>query len=194
MQHSLYICFVNITYNLQYLYFYVQKVNAKLRHRWNLNPEAIERAGYWLHHTVSEKVDSTRFGNFFNRNLIIKRKQNFPHIQGNSDGIRCKVIYEEGVPNIWGNAQIFSPFMRRSLVIYDFAPDPSKFPNVWGKFYFLFHQCSLNSHCMRRKKPCTVNIVYKKLREILERICCRKDQIYSDHLRISSKKRKLFLK
>ncbi len=31
--------------------------------------------------------------------------------------------------------------MRRSLVIYDFAPDPSEFPNIWGKFYFLFYQC-----------------------------------------------------
>jgi hypothetical protein len=27
-------------------------------------------------------------------------------------------------------AQIFSPYMRRSLVIYDFAPDPSEFPNI----------------------------------------------------------------
>jgi hypothetical protein len=24
----------------------------------------------------------------------------FPHIQGNSDGIGCKVIYEEGLPKI----------------------------------------------------------------------------------------------
>ncbi len=38
--------------------------------------------------------------------------------------------YEEGFPNIRGNAQIFSPYMRRSLVIYDFAPDPSEFPNI----------------------------------------------------------------
>ncbi len=50
-------------------------------------------------------------------------------------------MHEEGAPNIWGNAQIFSPYMRRSLVIYDFAPDPSKFPNIRGKFNFLFYQC-----------------------------------------------------
>ncbi len=31
---------------------------------------------------------------------LIKRKQNFPHIYGNSDGIGCKVIYEEGLPNV----------------------------------------------------------------------------------------------
>jgi hypothetical protein len=30
-----------------------------------------------------------------------KIKENFPHIVfGNSDGIGCKVIYEEGLPNI----------------------------------------------------------------------------------------------
>ncbi len=28
--------------------------------------------------------------------------------------------------------------MRRSLVIYDLAPDPSEFPNIWGKCYFRF--------------------------------------------------------
>ncbi len=42
---------------------------------------------------------------------------------------------------IWGNAQIFSPNIRRSLVIYDFAPDPSEFPKLWRKFSFLFYQC-----------------------------------------------------
>jgi hypothetical protein len=49
-----------------------------------------------------------------------------------------KVIYEEGLPNMWGNAQIFSPYMKKSLVIYYFAPNPSEFPNLWGKFSFLF--------------------------------------------------------
>jgi hypothetical protein len=38
--------------------------------------------------------------------------------------------YEEGLRKTRGNAHIFSPFMRRLLVIYDFAPDPSEFPNV----------------------------------------------------------------
>jgi hypothetical protein len=32
--------------------------------------------------------------------------------------------------------------MRRSLVIDDFAPDHSEFPNIWGKFSFLFYQCT----------------------------------------------------
>jgi hypothetical protein len=26
--------------------------------------------------------------------------------------------------------KIFSPYLRRSLVMYDFAPDPSEFPNI----------------------------------------------------------------
>ncbi len=30
----------------------------------------------------------------------------------------------------------------RSLVIHDFAPDPFEFPNIWGKLYFLFYQCT----------------------------------------------------
>ena len=59
-------------------------------------------------------------------------------------------MYEEGLPKIWGKTQIFSPYMRRSLVIYDFAPDPSEFPNIWRKFSFLFYQCRINT--------CTVSL------------------------------------
>ncbi len=76
-----------------------------------------------------------------------KRKQNFPHIRIGKfrweDGIGCKVIYEEGLPNIWGNAHILSPYMRRSLVIY---PDPSEFPNIWGTFYSPFLSVSSPLH------------------------------------------------
>jgi hypothetical protein len=36
-----------------------------------------------------------------------KRKLNFPNIYGNSEWSSCKVIYEDGLPNIRGNAQIF---------------------------------------------------------------------------------------
>jgi hypothetical protein len=62
------------------------------------------------------------------------------------------LIYKEiqmgsGESYIWGRASQYrrickniSPYMRRSLVIYDFAPEPSEFPNIWGKFYFLFYQ------------------------------------------------------
>ncbi len=36
--------------------------------------------------------------------------------------------------------------VRRPLVIYDFAPDPSEFPNICGKFSFLFYQCGTLRH------------------------------------------------
>ncbi len=37
---------------------------------------------------------------------------------------KCFLIYEEM------HKYIFSPYMRRLLVIYDFAPDPSEFPKI----------------------------------------------------------------
>jgi hypothetical protein len=46
------------------------------------------------------------------------KKEN--HIWGNSEWSSCKVIYEEGLPKC---ANI-SPYMRRPLVIYDFATAP----------------------------------------------------------------------
>jgi hypothetical protein len=48
-----------------------------------------------------------------------KRKENFPQIQMGSVG---KVIYKEGLP-MRKCANICS-YMKRSLVIYDFATDP----------------------------------------------------------------------
>ncbi len=43
-----------------------------------------------------------------------------------SGGVAKSYTYEEGLPNIWGNAQIF-PYiwgLKRPLVIYDFAAAP----------------------------------------------------------------------
>jgi hypothetical protein len=57
-----------------------------------------------------------------------------------SDGIGCKVIYGDGLPNIWGNPQIFNHMWggRWSMVIYDIGPDPSEFPYIRKiLFYFL---------------------------------------------------------
>jgi hypothetical protein len=36
-------------------------------------------------------------------------------------------------------------YMRRSLVIYDFTPDLSEFPNTRGKLNFLFYQCAVKN-------------------------------------------------
>jgi hypothetical protein len=44
-------------------------------------------------------------------------------------GSGAKVIYEEGLPNMRKCANI-SLYMRRPLVIYDFAPDPFEFPYI----------------------------------------------------------------
>ncbi len=52
-----------------------------------------------------------------------------------------RVQEQEGLPNIWVNAQIFSLYMRRSLVIYYFALNPSEYHKIRGKFSFLFYQC-----------------------------------------------------
>jgi hypothetical protein len=43
-----------------------------------------------------------------------------------------KVIYEEGLPNIqyMRKRANISPYMRRPLVMYDFATAPSEFPYI----------------------------------------------------------------
>ncbi len=63
------------------------------------------------------------------------KKWNFPQILGNSDGSGCKVIYEEGLPNIWGN---ISPYMRRPLVIYGFKTSPFWISWYMRKIWFSF--------------------------------------------------------
>ncbi len=45
--------------------------------------------------------------------------------------------------------------MRRSLVRNAFAPDPSEFPNIWGKFSLLFYQCAGNRAIKGAYKPGT---------------------------------------
>ncbi len=59
-----------------------------------------------------------------------KRKENFPHILGNSDGIGFKVIYKEGFPNTWGMPKYLVILRKRQLIIYDFATAP-----VWISLY-----------------------------------------------------------
>jgi hypothetical protein len=48
----------------------------------------------------------------------------FLHIEGNSVGIGCK-----GFP-VFEEMRKFFTCMRMSLVMYDFAPDPSEFPYI----------------------------------------------------------------
>jgi hypothetical protein len=53
----------------------------------------------------------------------------------------------------------FTICKRRQLVIYDFAPDPSEFPHIGVKFYFLFYQCTLYRRLdarMTSQPPCVL--------------------------------------
>ncbi len=61
-----------------------------------------------------------------------------------TDGISCKVTYEEALPNtcIWRNAQIFNHMWGGRKSYMTLHPIPSKHPYKWGKFYFLFYQRS----------------------------------------------------
>ncbi len=55
--------------------------------------------------------------------------------------------------------------MRRPIAIYNFAPDPSEFPSIWGIFFF--HQCTVPSsirhesisdqYCSQKKKSWCTN-------------------------------------
>ncbi len=51
----------------------------------------------------------------------------------------------EGLPNIWGNAQIFSPYMRRSLVIYALHPIPLNFL-IYEENFISFFISAVSSH------------------------------------------------
>ncbi len=53
----------------------------------------------------------------------------------------CKVIYEELFPKIWGCAQIFEEAVSHIWPM-TMQPPPSGFPYIWGKFSFLFYQCT----------------------------------------------------
>ncbi len=56
-----------------------------------------------------------------------------------SDVIGCKVIWGRASSHMRKCANI-SPYMRRPFVIDDFAPDPSKFPYLWGNLFSFFYQ------------------------------------------------------
>jgi hypothetical protein len=62
---------------------------------------------------------------------LIKKKTKFPSYKEIQMGLGAKsymmkgfLIYEEM------HKYFHHAFMRRSLVLYDFAPDPSEFPNI----------------------------------------------------------------
>ncbi len=125
-----------------------------------LRPGALLRPDIWqpvgrsgallleaIHYQAGDMVPKNHKENVVKMVCVYIMKQ-YTDKKGNKIFLICREIqmvsgsksYKEGLPNIWGNAQIFSPYMRRPFVIYDFAP--SEFPNLWGKSYFLFYQCN----------------------------------------------------
>jgi hypothetical protein len=59
----------------------------------------------------------------------------------------------------------FSPYMRRPLVIYDFAPDSSEFPHLRGKFDIFFSVYFLGKTCIRNKFLSILKLAFKKTLE-----------------------------
>jgi NADH:ubiquinone oxidoreductase subunit len=43
-----------------------------------------------------------------------------------------------------------SPYTRRLLVIYDFAPDPSEFPVIWENFIFFFVSAASQKYMVKK--------------------------------------------
>jgi hypothetical protein len=69
---------------------------------------------------------------------------------------------KRGLPSIWGNAQIFPHIcgLWRPLIIYDLQLLHSEFPFIWGKFDFLFYQCTYlrlkSTHMFCRPQICLI--------------------------------------
>ncbi len=81
---------------------------------------------------------------------LIKKKTKFSSYirKFRWDRVQNHIQYEEGLPNyISGNVQICSPYIRRSLVIYVFAPDSSKFPKYEENYIFFFIRVLTNERC-----------------------------------------------
>ncbi len=52
-------------------------------------------------------------------------------------------LYEEGLPDIWGNAQIFHPIWGGRYLYTTLQLLHYEFPYIWGKFDFLFYECNI---------------------------------------------------
>jgi hypothetical protein len=70
---------------------------------------------------------------------LIKKKIKFSSFIRKSEWSSCKVIYEEGLPHTYMMKCVnISPYMRRPLVIYDFATAPSWISLYMRKILFPF--------------------------------------------------------
>jgi hypothetical protein len=79
---------------------------------------------------------------------LIKKKTKFSSYMRKFRWYRVQSPIWGRLHSILGNAQLFAPYMRRTLVIYDFTPDPSEFPNIWGNFLFFF----ISAHSLQEQR------------------------------------------
>ncbi len=71
-------------------------------------------------------------------NLIYIRKFRMEQLQSHTR------LYEEGLPNIiiWGNTKIFNHIWGACYSYMTLQLLHSEFHYIWGKFYFIFYQCT----------------------------------------------------
>ncbi len=77
-----------------------------------------------------------------------------------------------------------SPYMRRPLVIYDCAPDPSEFPLIGGKFYFFFISVGWHrpkERFEKRRKDANERIRQRRKRRATERRRDRRTTVKKKH-------------
>jgi hypothetical protein len=87
-----------------------------------------------------------------------------------------KFRVEQSQSHMWGRVSLYmrkcaniSPYMRRPLVIYDFATAPYWISLYMKKIWFSFYQCSHHCH-IRNVPPCRVTSFFHRLKTVLQKI------------------------
>ncbi len=73
---------------------------------------------------------------------LIKKKAKFSSYIGKS-GSKRSYMYDLRPPHIWLNICAFPHILGSPSSYMTLQPLPSEYPNIWGKFLFLFSQCTL---------------------------------------------------
>jgi hypothetical protein len=75
------------------------------------------------------------------------KKENIPHILGNSEGSGAKSYMNNDLlnPHIWWKYLCISSYIMKPSSYITFHPIPIEFPFIWEKFSFLFYQCKASN-------------------------------------------------
>jgi hypothetical protein len=94
--------------------------------------------------------------------------KNFPHIYKEiQNGAVAKSYMTNGLLILYmGKYLRISSCIRKPFLIYDVATAPPEFPNIRGKFDFLFYQC-----VRRNERKRNLPISFVDLLNVLEPIC-----------------------